>query len=319
VIARTRAPRLVVLRVSAVAALVLSAEGCSGDAVTGLPDASRDRIVFSSQRDGNYELYTMNRDGSNLVRLTTTAANEAQPVPNPDGNRIAFISDATGRFQIYIMNVDGSGVTQLTGLPVGVPDEAERPTWSPAGDRILFTSYRTGSSELFVMGADGSGAMRLTDNVVEDNQSAWAPDGRHVAFVSSRGSGFVPHIYVMNANGGNVRQVTTGDSHDFSPAWSPDSRQIVFSRTSATGATRIFTMSAGGTNLRPITDDQAPAGGDGEPSWSRDGTTLLFSSARGGSFGDSDIWISQPDGSQATNLTQIPSVNDWNARWLPVP
>jgi TolB protein len=318
VAARTRVPWLVASRVCTSAALMLSAS-CGGDAVTGLPDASRDRIVFSTQRDGNYELYAVNRDGSNLLRLTTTAANEDQPVPNPAGNRIAFISDATGRFQIYVMNLDGSGVTQLTGLPGEVPDEAERPSWSPAGDRILFTSYRTGGSELFVMAADGSGAVRLTNNLAEDNQGAWAPDGRQVAFVSSRGSGAVPHIYVMDAHGGSVRQLTTGDSHDFSPAWSPDSRQIVFSRTAATGASQIFTMTAAGTNLRPITDDQAPGGGDGEPSWSRDGTTLLFSSTRAGSFGTSDLWISQPDGSQASNVTQTPSFPDANPRWLPVP
>ncbi len=72
------------------------------------------RIAFSSDRDGNYEIYVMNADGSGQTRLTDNEALEWFPTWSPDGRRIAFSSDRDGNWDIYVMNADGSGQTRLT-------------------------------------------------------------------------------------------------------------------------------------------------------------------------------------------------------------
>src|SRR5688572_32832498 len=94
-----------------VGALTLSA--C--DDVTGPPAFEREpRLVFVSARDGNNEIYSMNADGTGVVRLTNDAASDGRPVWSPNGSHIAFTSERDGNREIYIMNANGTGLRNLT-------------------------------------------------------------------------------------------------------------------------------------------------------------------------------------------------------------
>ncbi|HUU97683.1 MAG TPA: hypothetical protein VM487_18260, partial [Phycisphaerae bacterium] len=72
------------------------------------------KIAFTTGRDGNYEIYVMNPDGSGLTRLTSNAAIDEAPAWSPDGTEIAFQTNRDGNYEIYVMNADGSGQTNLT-------------------------------------------------------------------------------------------------------------------------------------------------------------------------------------------------------------
>ena len=123
------------------------------DALDSDPAWSPDgqRIAFSSDRDGNWEIYVMNADGSGLVRLTDNDAYLDSPAWSPDGQRIAFQSNRDGNWEIYVMNADGSGLVRL------IDNDANDflPAWSPDGQRIAFQSNRDGNSEIYVMSAAG--------------------------------------------------------------------------------------------------------------------------------------------------------------------
>ena len=82
-----------------------------------LPDSNLTKIAFSSNRDGNNEIYMVNADGSEPTRLTNNPTDDCCPVWLPDGTRIAFRSDRNGTMEIYIMNADGTRVTRLTDNP----------------------------------------------------------------------------------------------------------------------------------------------------------------------------------------------------------
>src|SRR2546422_10268499 len=100
--------------------------------------AGAGQVVFSSTRDGNYEIYVANADGSGPSRLTNHPAEDRFPAWSPDGTRIAFVSDRDGNPEIYVMNADGSYPNRLTSdsALAGVPG------WLPAGRRILFGRRR---------------------------------------------------------------------------------------------------------------------------------------------------------------------------------
>ncbi len=121
------------------------------------PDSNH--IVFQSNRDGNFEIYSMRLDGSQQIRLTDNASRDLQPNWSPDGDTIAFISERDINAELYTMDVDGSNQRRLT-----TTSEYEfTPQWSPGGLQILFQRTVRGSDfETYVMDADGGHLQRLT-------------------------------------------------------------------------------------------------------------------------------------------------------------
>src|SRR4029077_4567436 len=96
------------------------------------------KIAFSSDRDGNYEIYVMNPDGTNPTRLTNDTAIDDFPDISPDGNQITFQSNRSGSSEIYVMNADGSNQTRLT-----FSGSNSEPAFSPDGTKIVFVSTRS--------------------------------------------------------------------------------------------------------------------------------------------------------------------------------
>ena len=187
------ADRAVVVAPTPAPAIRLTYNGAFDASPVWSPDGRR--IAFDSDRDGNWEVYVMNADGSGVTRLTGNDAVDGSPSWSPDGRRIAFDSKRDGNREIYVMNADGSSVTRLTHNPA----DDGYPSWSPDGRRIAFDSKRDGNREIYVMNADGSGVTRLTYNGANDLFPDWSPDGRRIAFHSNRDGRM--DIYVMNSAG----------------------------------------------------------------------------------------------------------------------
>jgi len=173
------------------------------------------KIAFNSDRDGNWEIYVMNPDGSGQTRLTNNNYNDKWPSWSPDGTKIAFSRDLNGNWEIYAMNADGSGETRLTNNNYA----EELATWSPDGTKIVFSSNRDGNYEIYVMNADGSGQTRLTNNNYDDAHNSWSPDGTKIAFLSDRDGNY--EIYVMNADGSGQTRLTNNNAGDviYGSAW----------------------------------------------------------------------------------------------------
>ena len=150
-----------------------------GDDRSGSWSPAGDRVAFDATRDGNTEIYAVNADGSNPVRLTTNPAEDWSPAWSPDGTRIAFTSDRTGILQVFVMAADGSDVIQLTDDPAGNLG----PSWSPDGSRITFESWRSGEAEVWSMAADGTDLRNLSRSASTSEHvwdGSWGPDGRIV-------------------------------------------------------------------------------------------------------------------------------------------
>jgi WD40 repeat protein len=129
------------------------------------------QLAFTSDRDGNSEIYVMNADGTGLINLTNNPAFDGYPAWSPDGSKIAFDTNRDGNREVYVMSADGTGPINVTKSPAF----DGHPAWSPDGSRITFTSGRDRNAEIYVMDADGTGLVNLTNNPGEDSDPAWRP------------------------------------------------------------------------------------------------------------------------------------------------
>ncbi|MCC7052601.1 MAG: PD40 domain-containing protein [Gemmatimonadaceae bacterium] len=193
-----------------------------------------------------FDIFTVNRDGTDLRRLTHYDAYTAEAVLSPDGRTIVFTSLKDGDLEIYTMNVDGSNVKRLTtaaGYDGG-------PWWSPDGTKIVYRAHhprdttelrqyrellaqgfiRPSKVELFVMNADGSDNRQITALGGANFGPSWTPDGRRIIFSSNhrnpRSGNF--DLFLVDLDGKNLEQVTASPVFDGFPMFSPDGKQLIW-------------------------------------------------------------------------------------------
>ena len=180
-----------------------------------LPVWSHDgsKIAFMSNRDGNPEIYVMNRDGSNVRRITNHPMADTTPTWSPSGNQIAFTSDRSGTPQIYVVNLDGTGLVRISQESF-----CDRATWSPPPlNQIAYASRSGGGYEIRLFDFNERTSTTITDGIGSNESPAFAPNGRHIAFVSDRSG--TPQIYTIARDGRDLKQITKVGANRY-PTWS---------------------------------------------------------------------------------------------------
>jgi tol-pal system beta propeller repeat protein TolB len=295
----------------------------AGEPLQAAPGA-KDKIAFASARaenNTNFDIWVMNDDGTNPLRLTNDPLPEFQPAYSPDGTKIAFTRGGSTNREIYVMNADGTGQTQLTSN--GLVDAL--PTWSPDGTQIAFLRVELPSSdrEIYVMNADGSGERDLTNdpagNPAFDFDPDWSPDGAQIAFDSDRGGVPCAAIYTISPNGTEIRKLTADGLEAFGAAWSPEGDKLAFSDHACTGESDLFVMKTNEkgapTQLFETSDNEAGA------TWSPDGERIVFERIKFVNdrfvFGSGEIYVVGEKGKSLTNLTNYPDADDIHPDWSP--
>jgi Tol biopolymer transport system component len=196
---------------------VALADGTAARRITNDPAAdempawSRDgsQIVFMSNRGTGktFDIYRMNKDGTNVERLTNGGSNWF-PEYSPDGGQLALHIER----DVYIMSLATKGLRRITHEPAN----GMHPTWSPDGLRLAYSSWRNGRSEIFTAAVDGSGAQVLVTMPTGDAiDPRWSPDGNYIAFVhvpSGSGDGkdsTGQHIvYIVEVSSGRLTRIS---------------------------------------------------------------------------------------------------------------
>ena len=219
-----------------------------------------DRIAFVSNRDNGVEqIYVMDSDGRNLMRLTKESTHN-EPAWSPAGEKIVYVRNKGG-YQVWVMDADGQNQTRLTHVGLNVYS-----AWSPDGKRIAFASFRGGVPEIYVMDENGNNQERLTQHMAITGHPSWSPDGRWIAY-SSLDVEKVFQIYLVRADGvPQKNRLTRKLPHKYHPAWSPGGDAIAYtSEDPPFIRTTIHLMTAKGVYLKQL--GEVADGSDSGPDW----------------------------------------------------
>ena len=181
---------------------------------------------------------------------------------------------------LYIADAGGENPRKL----VAGSERDYNASFSHDDEWVVFTSERHGSADIYRVRADGMGLERLTDHPAFDDQGALSPDGRSLAFVSTRDHGSTD-IYLLDVQTSEVRNLTDAPGGDYRPSWSPDGSMLAFSsergkpprmaagRWEHIHEPSVYVMRADGGGVRRLTADGQLAG---SPRWSADGRRVVF-------------------------------------------
>jgi TolB protein len=218
------------------------------------PDGAK--LVFESgYKSGKYsDLWVMNAASSNqaTTQITDLGGPTRNPAWSPSGKSIAFqySPNVAGPYSLYVIPAVNASPLTLPHLPKPLASNCADPAWSHDGSKIACD----GRGDIWTMTADGKGRRPLKNPGLDANPS-WSPDGKLIAFGSTRSGS--SQIWVMSSKGGAVRELTgrsRSDGQNFDPSWSPDQKTIAFA-SNRDGNLEIYSMSASGSNQRRLTTD----------------------------------------------------------------
>jgi Tol biopolymer transport system component len=271
------------------------------------------RIVFSSNRSGFFELWSMNPDGSGLRQITHLQNSARGPWVSADGEHIAFHSTYSGSLQVWTIDSDGDNLRQLTSV-----GQNNGPAWSPDGSQLVYTKKLPGLyNTIYIINADGTGERQITNlncatTVCQDDGGiSWSPDGTRLVYGTA-----VNCAVCLNQSGAGNLQIhvldlrtmadTVLESEPFMagvlletsrhPDWSPDGNQITYASTRS-GSLQIWTMNADGSNMDQVTHGLTAANFS---RFSPDGSRLVFEAVKDGGIA---IHVINVTGSQDSDLT----------------
>jgi hypothetical protein len=236
----------------------------------------------------------------------STANGSDGPVVDPPSGQIVFTSGAGSDYDIWSADPDGLALTRL----LKAPDTQIDPSWSPDRTQIVYRDVKLG---LRIVTSAGKPVPNPDfTHHGSDNNPAWAPDGKSIAFASDRSTPTLDIYkrYLASPDDPLITLSATG-SKDWDPSWSPGSDRIAFA-TERDGSAAIYTMDANGDDETPLTTDDAIYD---DPTWSHDGEWIAMTRKESPSA-PKVVWVIRPDGTGARQVTHS-EVGESDPTWSP--
>ena len=229
------------------------------------------KILFTSARDGNREVYIMNPDGSEQVRLTHHPANDLNAVWSPTGEQILFVSDRSGKRDLYLMNADGSNIRRyFKKEPKRNFTFRDYPTWSPDGKQFAYMHINW-DKDIYAIHITNLGEQE-ENFFVNGLHPAWSPDGAEIACTILEGG----RMTLINVHTGWQKRMLPKKElgGQLMPSWSASGDKLTFAwnnnplppdfkpgdKLPAGWADKrtIYIINRDGTGLQQLVDEAGP-------------------------------------------------------------
>ncbi len=294
---------------------------------TALPD---NRFLFARVTGTNSDIYSSNKTGGDLVRLTSEATTETAPQLSPNRDLIAYTSNATGQFQLYTMNRDGSNQRRITTLAVeGYNNAGIGYRWSPDGAQLIYAHY----NQLYRVNRDGTGLQLLATAPTDRHfrECDWTAQNGGRLLVQTVGVNvYDAEIYLLNVDGSSPSLLVGNlPGRLDSPSFSIDGSRVLYTRDVASFDSpsgrqldaHIFTQRLDGTGVLDVSAANNASGGnsipkgvgtnDLNPHYSPDGYFIIFVNQVNDNITPGDVWTVEAGGLARTKQITNAALPDW--------
>jgi len=277
-------------------------------------------IAFSSNRDGNYEICTVNSDGKNYTNLTASKGDDFFPDWSHDGKYIVFYSTRDQikvnkkdyNTEIYIMDRSRKNQVRLTDNKYA----DMLPSFSPDGKKIAFCSDRKEKKvfDLFLINPSGTEEINITNtNNISEKNPEWINNDKIIfEKIYMKNGNKCSRLFTINKDGTDVKQFVDSIYNDSHPSVSPSGEKVAFCRLDDTRHSKIYVANSDGKGLKRITTDDFYH--DECPCWSPDGGKIAFSSWRDSRH----LYIIDIDTLYVYELINPCPLNDMTPAWSPL-
>ncbi|OGW07869.1 MAG: hypothetical protein A2W77_03670 [Nitrospinae bacterium RIFCSPLOWO2_12_39_16] len=300
--------------------------------------ADGEKIFFvSNRRNGRWDIWSVDINGSNLARITETEGNTGlwershYPFPTPDGKGMVFIIYKKSHGSVWYKDMESGNIRRITSGGFG----DDFPMVSPDGKEIVFKSTRQGNGDIWSIDSSGKNYRRLTYEDYPEFYPAWSPDGTKVSYITNKGGVF--DVWLMDRDGRHKKKLTKYlskgawglrfDYNDLTEAgyyhvsWHPDGTKLALTTWEPDKKESYLTMLDFGKDINKAAEElpeeketlpeytligekELTGGGnydDFGPSFSPDGKTIIFASNRKGNW---DILSIGVDGEGLRQITK---------------
>lgn len=238
-----------------------------------------EKIIFESNRDGRWQIYSMDIDGSNQRRVITSSSNDRRPTWHPTKNMILFESDRNGISEIFTYDLD---TNELVKIPIPLKGNKSYAQFAPNGKELIF-NYKKGDDNynIYMMAINGKRLKTLVNNAYANLYPRFSPSGDAIVYFSRKHTkGEDDEIYIRNMYNKDEERLTRWPMDNFYASISNGGNKIAYVTSMENSKPEIYIMNKDGKGQRRITFNDET---DTLPNWSPQDFNLLITGTRNGS------------------------------------